>query len=168
VIRESSGLGSGGATIDVTLAYWTWAFANLFLVVAFGITGIRRIRRRLARGHRRMMLTAVSLVGLFLVSYVIKVIVLGREDRSSWSQASLWTLYVHEAFVAAMLVAAGIALMRARRFGPLQDGAPPAPEARERGRRVHRHAGRVAAAASVLALLTAAGVLAGMYARGGS
>jgi uncharacterized membrane protein YozB (DUF420 family) len=115
-----------------------------------------------------MMLTAVSLVGLFLVSYVIKVILLGREDRSSWSQASAWTLYVHEACVAAMLVAAGIALTRARRFGPLRDGAPPAAEPRERGRRVHRLAGRVAVAASVLALLTAAGVLAGMYAREGS
>jgi uncharacterized membrane protein YozB (DUF420 family) len=115
-----------------------------------------------------MMLTSASLVGLFLVSYVIKAIVLGREDRSLWSQASLWTLYVHEACVAVMLVAAGIALMRARRFGPLRDSAPPAPEARERGRRVHRRAGRVAVSASVLALLTAAGVLAGMYARVGS
>jgi uncharacterized membrane protein YozB (DUF420 family) len=114
------------------------------------------------------MLTASSLVGLFLVSYVVKVIVLGREDRSSWSQESLWTLYVHEACVAAMLVAAVIALTRTRSFGPLRDGEPPAPEAREWGRRVHRRAGRVAVAASALALLSAAAVLAGMYVRGGA
>jgi uncharacterized membrane protein YozB (DUF420 family) len=115
-----------------------------------------------------MMLTSASLVGLFLVSYVIKAIVLGREDRFLWSQASLWTLYVHEACVAVMIVAAAIALTRTRHFGPLQDGESPAPEARERGRRVHRRAGRAAVAASVLALLTAAALLAGMYARGGS
>jgi uncharacterized membrane protein YozB (DUF420 family) len=155
-------------TLVVTLAYWTWAFANLFLVVALGIAGVRRIRRRQARGHRRSMLTASALVGLFLVSYVVKVIVLGREDRSSWSQESLWTLYAHEVCVAAMLVAAAIALSCTRRFGPLRDGEPPAPEARERSRRIHRRAGRVAVAASALALLTAAAVLAGMYRRGGA
>jgi len=114
------------------------------------------------------MLTASSLVGLFLVSYVVKLIVLGREDRSSWSQASLWTLYVHEACVAAMLVAAVIALTRTRSFGTLRDGEPPAPETREWGRRVHRRAGRVAGAAGALARLSAAAVLAGMYVRGGA
>jgi uncharacterized membrane protein YozB (DUF420 family) len=114
------------------------------------------------------MLAGASLVALFLVSYLVKVALLGREDRSSWSQESLFTLYVHEACVAAMLVAAGIALTRARRFGPGRDGEPPAPEASERDRRMHRRSGRVAVAASVLAVFTAAGVLAGMYARAGA
>jgi len=154
-------------TIDPALTYWTAAFANLSLVVALAVAGVRRIRRRLARGHRRMMLTAVSLVGLFLVSYVVKVLALGREDRSAWSQACLWTLYVHEACVAAMLAAAAVALERARSFGPLQDGDPPAPEAPARSRRVHRRAGWVAVSASALALLSAAALLAGMYARVG-
>jgi uncharacterized membrane protein YozB (DUF420 family) len=155
-------------TIDPALAYWTAAFANLSLIVALAIAGVRRIRRRLGRGHRRMMLTAVPLVGLFLVSYVVKVIVLGREDRSAWSQASLWTLYLHEACVATMLAAATVALTRARSFGPLQDGEPPAPEAPARRRRVHRRAGWLAVGASALALLCAAALLAGMYARAGT
>jgi len=154
-------------TIDGALAYWTAAFANLLLVVALGVAGVRRIRRRRARGHRRMMLTAVSLVGLFLVSYVVKVLVLGREDRSAWSQAGLWTLYVHEAFVAAMLASAAVAVSRARSFGPLRDGEPPAPEAPARARLVHRRAGWVAVTASALALLSAAALLVGMYAREG-
>jgi uncharacterized membrane protein YozB (DUF420 family) len=158
-------MGEEAPIIAESLAYWTWAFANLLFAVSFGIAGVRRVRRRRVRGHRRMMLAGVSLVGLFLVSYLVKVALLGREDRSSWSQATLCALYVHEACVVAMLVAAGIALTRARRFGPLRDGEPPAPEASERDRRVHRRAGRVAVAASVLALLTAAAVLAGMYAR---
>ena len=153
--------------IDPKLVYWTAAFIDLFVVVACGLTGLWRIRHRRALGHRRMMWVAAGVVGFFLVSYVVKVALVGREDRALWSAASLWTLYVHEACVATMLVAAGLAAARARRFGPLRDGEAPAPEAREHDRRVHRRAGRVAVAAGVLALLTAAGVLAGMYARAG-
>jgi uncharacterized membrane protein YozB (DUF420 family) len=155
------------AAIDPKLAYWTAALVDLFFVVACGLTGVWRIRHRRAHGHRRMMLVAAGLVGLFLVSYVLKVALAGREDPAPWSAASLWTLYVHEACVATMLVAAGLAAARARRFGPLRDGEVPAPEASEHDRRVHRGAGRVAVVASILALLTAAGVLAGMYARAG-
>ena len=85
----------------------------------------------------------------------------------SWTAGWRWALYVHEACVAAMLVGAGVAVTRARRFGALRDGEPPAPEAREHDLRVHRRAGRVAVAASVLALVMAAAVLAGMYTRAG-
>jgi uncharacterized membrane protein YozB (DUF420 family) len=140
---------------------------NFALVVACALAGVRHIRHRRARGHRQMMLTAAAFVVLFLVSYLVKVALLGREESGSWSAGWLWVLYVHEACVAAMLLAAGVALTRARRFGPLRDGEPPAPEASEGDRRVHRRAGRAAVAASVLALGTAAGVLVGMYTRAG-
>jgi uncharacterized membrane protein YozB (DUF420 family) len=153
--------------VDPKLAYWTWSLANLALVVVIGLSGLREIRAGRARVHRRRMLTAGGCVALFLVSYLLKVALLGREDRSLWSDASLWTLYIHETCIAVMLIAAGVALLRARRFGPLEDGATPAPAARESDRAVHRFAGAVALTASVLALLTAAGVLVGMYQRAG-
>ena len=114
-----------------------------------------------------MMQIAVSLVGLFLVSYVVKVSVLGREDRGLWTTAELWTLYAHELCIVVMLVAGAVAALRTRRFGEIRDGPGPAPEADARDRRIHRIAGRVAVTASLLVLLTAAGVLAGMYSRAG-
>jgi uncharacterized membrane protein YozB (DUF420 family) len=112
-----------------------------------------------------MMLTSSALVGLFLATYVVKVALLGRENLSTWGTGSLWLLYVHEACVAAMLVGGAVAVTRARRFGRLWDGERLAPNASERDRRLHRLAGRVAVATSLVALATAAGVLVGMYSR---
>jgi hypothetical protein len=115
-----------------------------------------------------MMRASVALVGLFLVSYVVKVLLIGREDRSSWADASLWMLYVHESCIALMIASAGVGLSRVRRFGELRDGDEPAPGASAGDRRIHRIAGRVAVGAGIAALLTAGGVLAGMIARAGS
>jgi uncharacterized membrane protein YozB (DUF420 family) len=153
--------------MDAKLAFWSWALANFAAVVLLGLDGVRHIRAGRVHAHRRRMLAAAGFVGLFLLSYLFKVAFLGREDRGQWSDASLSTLYIHETCVAVMLVAAGLAWLRARRFGKITDGATPAPEARAQDRRVHRRAGRVALIASGLALLTAAGVLAGMFGRAG-
>jgi hypothetical protein len=112
-----------------------------------------------------MMQVAASLVGLFLVSYMIKLPLLGREDRSLWSTSELWTLYAHEVCIVAMLTAGAVAAFHARRFGEIHDGPNPAPEASGRDRRIHRIAGRIAVTSSLFALLTAAVVLAGMYSR---
>jgi len=154
--------------VDGKLVFWTWAFAVLLAVAVLAVSGVREIRAGHPQRHRRRMLGAAALVGLFLVTYVVKIVVLGREDRSAWNAASLWALYFHEVCVAVMMLAAGVATLRARRFGRLQAGASPAPEARAEDRRVHRRVGKVAVVASIFALLTAAGVLAGMYARAGS
>ncbi len=112
-----------------------------------------------------MMRIAGSLVGLFLVFYAIKLPILGREDRSLWSTSELWTLYVHELCIVAMLAAGVLAALQARRFGEIRDGPNLAPEADERDRRLHRMAGRIAVISSMFALLTAAAVLTGMYSR---
>jgi uncharacterized membrane protein YozB (DUF420 family) len=135
------------------------------LAAGLAAVGVRRIRRGNVVGHRSAMMGAGVLVGLFLVSYGLKVLLLGREDRAAWSEWSLVVLYVHEACIAAMVVAAGVAVSLARRFGNAAALSVSSPGARTRARRVHRAAGRVAVIASLLALLTAAGVLAGMYAR---
>jgi len=111
------------------------------------------------------MIGAMTLVAVFLVAYAIKLGVLGREDRSSWGALSLTILYAHEACIATMIVAGTAAVARARRFGDAARLVVAPVEGRTRDRRFHRAAGRIAAIASVLALITAAGVLAGMYLR---
>ena len=111
------------------------------------------------------MLLAGALIGLFLVSYLLKLPLLGREDRSLWSTSELWTLYLHELCIVAMLGAGAVAVFHARRFGEVRDGSNPAPEARESDRRVHRIAGRTAVIASLFALFTAGAILTGMYSR---
>jgi uncharacterized membrane protein YozB (DUF420 family) len=153
--------------LDPGLAYWTWALANFAGVVACALLGVRGIRRRDVRTHRRFMLAAGGLIGLFLGSYGLKLIFLGREDLGFWSTPALAILRVHETCILVMLVAGATAGYRAWRFrrtllpGPLL----PPPEATRRGRLGHRRAGWTAVVASLCALATAAAVLAGMYAR---
>jgi uncharacterized membrane protein YozB (DUF420 family) len=136
-------------------------------VVLCCVVGVARVRAGRALSHRRLMQVAGVLVVVFLGSYLLKVSLLGREDRSLWSASEHWLLYVHELCIVVMLIAGGVAGLRARRFGEIRDDANPAPNAEAADRRVHRLAGRVAVTASVLALLTAAGVLMGMYSRAG-
>ena len=66
------------------LAYWTWAFANMLLLVGLASLGVRRARARQVAAHRRFMLSAAALVALFVGSYVAKVIALGREPLQAW------------------------------------------------------------------------------------
>lgn len=148
--------------------FWTWAFANTALIVACCFEGLARIRASRGQAHRRIMQLASALVVVFLLSYLVKVGILGREDRSLWSRFDLVTLYIHELCVSVMLLAGGVAVARARRFGEVHDAAPVAPEAAPGDLRVHRIAGKVVVVSSVLALLTAGIVLVGMYLRAGS
>jgi uncharacterized membrane protein YozB (DUF420 family) len=151
----------------VKLAFWSWALVNMLLVVTCGLVGVRHVRAGRAGSHRRSMLAAAAFVGLFLVSYVAKVLLLGREDRAAWDQAAVWTLYLHESCVAVMLLAACVAATLARRFGRVRDGEPLGPGVTARSRRLHRRAGGAAVTAGLLATLTAAGVLFGMFTRAG-
>jgi hypothetical protein len=154
--------------MDPKLVYWTAALVNLLAVVVCAAAGVRRIRRGELRAHRRLMLTAAALVGLFLVSYLGKLAALGREDRSLWTDADLAVLYLHEGCIAVMLIGGGLAGSRAWRFrrtlgaGPLRDR-----KSRAGDRVWHRRAGWAAVVACAFAFATAAGVLAGMYARAG-
>src|SRR5262245_2991075 len=154
--------------MDPKLIFWCVALANLGAIVSFAVTGVMAVRRGDVRTHRRRMLTSASLVGFFLASYLVKVAVLGREDRSLWTALDRSVLYVHETFVAAMLLGGGYAAWRAWQFrarlGPAlvlpRDGMLP-------GRAPHRRAGWIAVIGAALAFVTAGGVLAGMFARAG-
>ena len=153
--------------MDPKLWFWTLALLNMSAVVGFAIRGVRAVRRNEVARHRRSMLTAGSLIVLFLVSYLVKVAVLGGEEIDAWSAGHRYNLFIHEAFVATLLIAGTTAFVLARRFqasrrvtGNAED--PPADPA-SLGR--HRLAGRIATAASVLGFLTACGILAGMLSR---
>jgi uncharacterized membrane protein YozB (DUF420 family) len=153
--------------VDAKLVYWTLAFANLGVIAGCLLAGVRRIRRRDVRGHRRMALTASALVGLFLFSYALKLAFLGREDRGQWSALDRALLYTHELCVAAALAAGAVAGFCAWRFRARLGGRAqrPCPGQSFRARRAHRRAGRAAVIGCLLAFTTAACVLAGMYAR---
>jgi uncharacterized membrane protein YozB (DUF420 family) len=155
--------------MDPKLLYWTGAFLNMGVIVGLAAWGVRARRRGAMALHRRNMLAAISLVLLFVVSYLFKLALLGREDLAVWASADLWTLRIHELCVLVMVVAGGVAAWRGRRLSTtrnttLSPDDPPAPARLADG---HRHAGWTAVAAVVLGFLTAGLVLAGMYRRAG-
>ena len=150
---------------DPKVAYWTAAFANMLAAVTLAVIGVRRIQRAEVAGHRRMMKTAALLVLLFVLSYGVKLAVLGREALQLWEPRFVNVLRFHELCVATMVLAGSRALYLAT-TRHLAD--PPAPEnaaARAHSARSHRRAGWTALVASALGAVTAGYVLYGMYAR---
>ena len=151
--------------MDANLAYWSAALANLGVIVACALLGVRAIRAGDMARHRRWMGSGGALIGLFLVSYLFKLIWLGRENRELWTASMKTSLYVHELCIAVMLAAGGYAGLVAWRFrrslgpGPQLDrgDAPSGSLAR------HRRAGRVAVIAASVGFVTAFVLLAGMY-----
>ena len=153
--------------MDGKLLYWTGAFINFAAVCALALVGVKRIRAKDVRGHRRMMLASSALVLGFLVSYVLKLMVLGPENLLVWDSLSRWSLRIHESWIAIMILCGAYAGYRAFGFrrslpttGLLEDRLSPSA-----GRRHHRIAGRIAVVASLCALATASIVLYGMYLR---
>jgi hypothetical protein len=155
--------------MDPRLAYWTFALLDLTAVVGFAAAGVAALRRGDVPRHHRRMLTAAALVGLFLVSYLCKLALIGREDLGSWGTRSIWVLRLHELCVLTMFVAGTIAGTRAMRLRRTRNATrdprdPPAPAELVRW---HRGAGKTAVCAALLALGFAGLVLAGMYRRAG-
>jgi uncharacterized membrane protein YozB (DUF420 family) len=151
--------------MDPKLAFWCVALVDLGVVVGCAMLGVRAIRRGNVRVHRRCMLTAAVLVGAFLAAYLLKVALLGREDRSLWTRLDHTVLYVHESCVAAMLVGGAYAGWRASRFRAHLGRSLSLPSRPLPGRLRHRSAGWVAVVGAALAFATAGGVLAGMFVR---
>lgn len=155
--------------MDAKVAYWSAALLNMVAVGCLAVYGVRCARRGELVRHARAMRAAAVLVGLFLVSYVLKLAFLGREALDAWSARALWTLRFHELCVLAMVAAGAVALglgrrlRRSRRF----TGAPADPPAPAALSRRHRIAGRTAIAGAFLGIASAALVLGGMYARAG-
>jgi uncharacterized membrane protein YozB (DUF420 family) len=153
--------------MDAKLIFWCWALANMGLVLALGVRGARAIRANRVAEHRRAMTWAGILVVAFLVAYLAKRSLLGPEDLSAWSAGARANLYVHEGFVAAMLLAGGAAFAWGRRLARTRrvTGAAADPPAPAGTLARHRLAGRVAVAGALFGFLTASGILAGMLLR---
>ncbi len=150
--------------IDPNTAYWTAALVNMAVITCLVVAGIRAIRRERVRTHRRLMLSAATLVGLFLLSYPGKLWLLGREQLELWSRSYVGVLRFHEACVAAMVIGGGIALGQALRLG-LRGWEDRELDDLPKGTRLHRRAGWTAAVGASLGILAASYVLQGMYAR---
>ncbi|HEX4956127.1 MAG TPA: DUF420 domain-containing protein [Thermoanaerobaculia bacterium] len=146
--------------VDARLAYWTFALLDLALAVALALGGWRLARRGEIARHRRRMNVAVAAVLVFLLSYLLKVLFLGREDLASWSPAAILTLRIHETIVLVMLLAGGAARWLAARRDFVTAAAAGTPP-----RVWHRWLGRLAVVAAVLGLISAAVVLVQMYQR---
>jgi uncharacterized membrane protein YozB (DUF420 family) len=156
--------------MDAKLLFWSGALLNMTVIAGLAVHGVRCARRGEIRRHARSMRAAALLVGLFLVSYVLKLAFLGREDLERWSPTAVWLLRFHELCVLAMLLAGGGALWLSRRLRRsrlfTREAADPAPPAHVVRR--HRLAGRTALAGALLGAATAALVLLGMYERSAS
>ena len=153
--------------MNATFVFWCAALVNMAAMFGLMLKGVREVRRGDVQAHQRSMVTATALVGGFLVAYLCKAAILGKEDFSAWSALSIWTLRLHETCVLVMLVAGIVALVRARKLKTTRNVTgerddPPAPEALLRA---HKRGGKVAVVAAGLGLATACAVLAGMYAR---
>jgi len=153
--------------MDGKLIYWTAAFANMLVIVALALLGVRAVRRGRVLLHRRCMLLASGLVIGFVVSYFFKVALLGREELERWSTASVVVLRIHEFCVFTMLLGGVAAGSRAfaMRGDPIVRGTPTALPRNAGLRMWHRRAGWTAVTGALLGVLTAALVLAGMYSR---
>jgi hypothetical protein len=103
----------------------------------------------------------------FLMSYVLKLVLLGREDFGQWTPSAVWTLRAHELCVAVMLLGGAAAFLQAwrmrgsRNVTRRMDDAVALPAVP----RWHRRAGWTAVVASVLGVLTAFFVWLGMWSR---
>lgn len=150
------------------LLFWCWALLNMALIVGCAVRGMRAIRANRVADHRRAMVWAGSFVFVFLAAYVTKVALLGGEDVGAWSIAARVNLYVHEAFVAAMLVGGGIAFALGRKLALTRrvtgSAADPLPDRGVVAR--HGLAGRIAVICSLFGFATACGIFGGMLTRG--
>ena len=152
--------------MDPRVLYWTAAWLDLALVAALALAGVAAVRLGRVETHRARMVTASLLVALFLLSYPIKVAVLGREDLENWPALHVAVLRLHEVCVALMVLGGGAALVLARALR--LRASPEEARARRPGAvALHRAVGRVAVAGAVLGLASAGFVLAGMWARAG-
>ena len=153
--------------MDSSFVYWTAALINMAALTAFAFRGVRQVRRGEVARHRRSMTISAGLVVAFVMSYIFKLALLGREDLSIWSATAVGILRVHELCVLTMVITGAIAL---RLGGSLRhtrivsrDDEDPEPSAGMLAR--HRRAGRVALAATLLGFALAIVVLWGMWGR---
>lgn len=147
------------------LYFWLYAYLLTMIAIGFALNGYKHIRRGNIAAHRKAMNRAIGLILFFVLSYIFKVILLGREDKSDWSNFYRLVLYVHESFIFLMLVSGTYARVLASRFKHSLTAEVISPIDRERRRR-HARLGKIAIFSTCCALITAVAILYGMFQRG--
>ena len=153
--------------MEPKVLYWTGAFINLGFVVGIALFGLAQLKAGRPARHRKMMITSACLVVGFLLSYGVKLFVLGREDLSVWSSAAIWTLRFHETCILIMIVAGCLGFNWGRQLHSTRNFTLVATDefAPEGLGTKHKRAGIAALGGAVLGLLSSGFVLAGMYSR---
>ncbi len=151
--------------MDPKLLFWTLALVDMWLIVGVALTGVARAFGGDEESHRRHMLLAASLVGLFVLAYAIKLLVLGREDLGVWQPWTIHLLRIHEVFIAIMLVAGARAGFLAWKFRGLEAASDVNRGVIRELRGRHRLAGSTAVFCAFFGAVTASGVLIGMFLR---
>lgn len=146
------------------LAYWTFAYIWTILAVLVAFRAVGHVKAGKIQAHRRLMVGASNMMIFFVLTYVAKVLILGREDKSNWESFYLITLYIHEAFIGLMLVFGTLGRLTARHFGKDIDSQKLA-KIDVKLRRQHKLRGKLTLYFAILAIITATVVLYGMYAR---
>ena len=72
---------------------WYGIIGSITVAYGFALGGVRAARRHDVTHHSRWMVTACTIVGLWLVGYVTKQVLFGR-DQFGGTEGQYWQLYV--------------------------------------------------------------------------
>jgi len=142
--------------MSANLTYWLFAFVLMTTAVLIACRGIVHVRAGRLVSHMKHLNLACNLLIFFVVTYVGKVFVLGREVKTDWSFLDLFILRTHETFIAIMLITGIWARVLA---GKYRDRLEQPTEADLTLRRKHKLLGKLAVTSAVCALFTAMAVL---------
>lgn len=79
--------------MDAKTLLWYGVLASLTAAYLVTLAGVRSARQHDVAYHSRLMIRACTIVGIWLVAYVLKQLVFGRE-RFGGDETAYWTLYV--------------------------------------------------------------------------
>ena len=150
--------------MNVNLAFWVFAYALTLLSIIIAFSGVGAAKKGDFETHRKRMTLACNLILFFVLSYVVKMFALGREDKSQWTTIYLVVLYIHETLIGGMLVSGTISRVLAYKFRDSLSGDTVSPLDIKR-RKTHARAGKMCIMFAISALITAAVVLYGMFVR---
>jgi uncharacterized membrane protein YozB (DUF420 family) len=146
------------------LIFWFYAYGLTMLALLLAFLGISAVRKGNIKRHHQFLNFACNLIVFFVISYVFKMIFLGREDKSDWGMYYKTVLYIHEALIATMLITGIRGRWLAFKFrDTLYQGE--VTEAQAKMRRQHRLMGKWCVYSATFALITASVILYGMVQR---
>ncbi|MDJ0838159.1 MAG: DUF420 domain-containing protein [Acidobacteriota bacterium] len=142
--------------MNANLAYWLFAYVLMSVTLVIAFRAIRQVKAGKLAAHMKSMVLACNLLLFFVGTYVVKVLVLGREVKEGWSTLDFVILYTHEAFILIMLVSGTLARLFARKF---KDRLEHPTREDLANRRKHMLSGKIAVTSATAALGTATLVL---------